>query len=834
MANCYFFSFLDWVFGYAFWTVLLRKWIVLAQEQRMERTMENFIWTFLVSLIFFETFDIDTRIYLVAALCVWGILCVQYKYRKNCDFYWKTGIIFVGNFLAFLFIKYCDGYRMTLDAEDCVCIVYGVSLTVNECYLYFRRRNKMIQQAKKKKHLFRERQFDRERLQEYLSIFPMIGINAPWGDGKSFLVDHLEKKDYIVVKIDLLACNLDEIQTVLLNELDKVLKEQGYFSPFSPKLKKILKLSGITENVGQLLVRDDLTYSEAIVGFLEDIKKIDKTILIVYEDLDRIDKPDVIRKVLGISEKIAGENVRIIYQYDEKNLLAKSGFDRKYLEKYIPVTLNLTDIPFSKILDYFFEEKKKKNLEIERENFQFLERPIYPPHLCGGSSVSTSFYLQVPDVTIRKMEYFLNEIILYMDKDKIYVKHKRETILFFLIKYFYNDIYTQLIPGKCLLDIFTFTYDNKKDNIVNWSKFCKQNKIDIMEIFNKKENYMSALMVSLFQYQCGVYEMSSDLEENVNEPVKNLQVQSENEQKDRIVWNLLCNGKSEYTNQRAVIDRLQKEVLSKSTDEQKKAFEKLCDDLFNGNIGEDEKGDNTTIFRLGIPYMVSLFQACRVAGITGEQWITFLEFCFNYRETSYISPELIECLNYCELKERRVYLYIVKKFNQLEIKGNLNTHKSYRIFLDMFLSAFTNLGYIDTQELWNIRNNDKTNVLDMLNVKVKVLEPLRKKLVELKKKIPIEQIDDEIDLLLCFIKKNEELMEAKKELEKPRIRVETKMESRLPNQKEFDRLDALELADEDFRKEVLKAYTDGAVTAYEVGILFERRRKHCFVKERYG
>ena len=78
---------------------------------------------------------------------------------------------------------------------------------------------------KNNEDLFVEHKYDLKRLLNYLENFSIIGINGEWGSGKSFLTDHL--KNFILIKIDLLSCNIDEIQTVILNELDKLLKNQG-------------------------------------------------------------------------------------------------------------------------------------------------------------------------------------------------------------------------------------------------------------------------------------------------------------------------------------------------------------------------------------------------------------------------------------------------------------------------------------------------------------------------------------------------------------------------------------------------------------------------------
>lgn len=382
------------------------------KKQKYSDITESIIIVLILSLLTFTVIDINVEIYLTVAVLLGVLLGSRYVRAKNLDFFWKVNFAFAGNFLAYVLVRFFKGGRFHGDIEDGVYIIYMLILTVNGICLWWKKMktpHKRDEQKQENEELFQERKFDIQRLEAYLQSFSIIGINGSWGSGKSFLVDHLDKNSWIAVKIDLLTCNLDEIQTVLLNELDRTLKSEGIFSAYSPKLKKILKKDGPISDIGQIFLRDDTTYSEALTGFADDLKKLPKPLLIIFEDLDRIDRPDVIRKILGISEKLAKENIKVIYQYDEKNLLEKDGFDRKYLKKYIPAVVNLTEITFSDLLDHVFGGTEKNGV-LKREDFKFLERPVYPPLSFGWKFTPKPFTLQIPDVTARKVEHFLQNL----------------------------------------------------------------------------------------------------------------------------------------------------------------------------------------------------------------------------------------------------------------------------------------------------------------------------------------------------------------------------------------------------------------------------------------
>lgn len=781
----------------------------------MRKKLVDLFWIYLLFLPLFYTLDLPTWIYLLMVGGIWIMLLLKYPISSNRKWYCQLVPAFLCNLFTFALAKWLRGYYLVFDLEDIGCVFYGLAMLA----LIFKIHKAMGKDEinEPQDDLFCERKYDRERLLEYLKEFSIVGVNGAWGSGKSFLVDHIEDDTYMIVKIDLLACNVDDIQAVLLNELDKVLKDAGIFSPFSPKLKKLLQQERVLQNLSQIFVRDDISYSDAITGFRDSLSQVKQTLIIVYEDLDRIEKPEVIQRIMGISEKMVGKKIKVLYQFDEQNL-QKKGFDRIYLEKYIPFTLNLTEIPFARILDYLFAKENQKNLSVDRADFNFLCLPINTPFAFCGKSRGATISLKLPNVTIRRTEHFLKEINTFLKKDSVYEKNKREVILFFLLKHFYYELYQMLVPGQSLIESFQFHYEGVTNTIINWIRNCRADKEDISDIFLAEENRVSALMISLFQYECDISEIPEELEEIVNEPIRNIRNKNTNEQKDRIIWNLLCSGKSEYTDQMVVTKRMYEEVLNTPREKQIQNFQKLCNDVYHGQYGEKLKGDNHTIFRLGVPGMISLFQANRVAGRTGAQWIQLVDFYLYYKECTWIHPELIECFNYCDLSDRKFYLYLLNRFNNLEIKQNLNSHKAYFIFLDHFLSAFSSLGFVDTEEVWIIRNSDSKQI-NIERIENFVFKGLEEKLKKLRNKIQLENVRDDIDILMNFLDKNQKLIHAEAEFSRPELHVKTSMSSRTKNQDIVDYLNQSKKDDGMFREEVEKLYEDGNLTAYEIAKL---------------
>ena len=781
----------------------------------------NILWIFLLSLIFFYSFSISFKFYFSILLGVWIFLTLQYPIDKNENWYIQFIFFSIINSISFYLVRYFQKKNFLILSIKILITYYLIlfCIILFKCVYYTSKTN-----LENDGDLFVERKYDLERLLNYLNYFSIIGINGEWGSGKSFLTDHL--KNFILIKIDLLSCNVDEIQTVILNELDKLLKNQGIFSPFSPKLKKILQQGKLFENISQLFVKNDISYSEAITGLHNNLKSINKPVVIVYEDLDRVENTTVIKQILGISEKIAGDNIKILYQFSETNLLDK-GIERTYLEKYIPFILNLTDIPFKSTLSYVLKQEIYKDSLLDEEDFKFLYLPVYLPHFDNFNNLNrplTSIKFELKNVTIRKTQLFLNELNQVINEKEIYKKNKRVVILFFLLKHFYYEAYKKISSGESLLDTFTFLYQDKNDTVLNWVAYCHNEGINILDLMTTEDNKLSAFIISIFEYNCDIETINNDFEDFVNEARNNLKNKNLNEQKDRIIWNLIGNGKSEYTDCEKFVNSFYNEVIDTSKTEWIKNFNKLWGDLYNRKYKDMEKRDNYSIFRLGISSMVSLFQANYVIGRTGSQWIKLIDFYFLYNKNlDMITPELIECLYYCELSDRNSYLYIINKFNNLKITKNLNLHKSYKKFLLEYLSMFSTLGFCDTYDTWDLREQSK-EYIDVKTIEKNVFLPLKKKLENLFSNVQIKIVQKDIEILIKFLDKNIELVNTPNEFNKPALFSNANWSMRSTNQEMVDKLNQSKLNEKDFEKEVIEKYMNQEITASEVSDL-ERYKK---------
>lgn len=439
-----------------------------------------------VSAIVFYIWDVPEWLYFLVLLGVWLFFLLQFPVGKNIGLYSHLLACSISNSLVYFCITLwglskSQNDDVLLTIESSVKALYGITDAQNNTALYGFELHFIVfyaflvlmfssiqlinaedfsgnktEEAGTTKTLFVERQNDLNRLRDYLDKFSIVGLNGDWGSGKSFLTDQL-KDDFHMVKIDLLSCNLEEVQSLVIGELDKVLKEEGVLSPFSPKIRKMLNQGGLLEKIGGLFIKDDVLFTEALEQFRKDLNHLPFRILIVFEDLDRVENTDVIKKIMGISEKLAGDNISVLYQFSEEHLDEK-GVDRAYLEKYIPFTVNLTVIPFEKMLEYVFDIYQNKYFELKIADFDFLQHSY-------NVAIGKESYRGIFDdknITIRKMEHFLDETNQVVKENADYRENIETVIAFFLIKHFCNNLYENLEMGRSLLDMDIFYYDEKK------------------------------------------------------------------------------------------------------------------------------------------------------------------------------------------------------------------------------------------------------------------------------------------------------------------------------------------------------------------------------------
>lgn len=805
-------------------------------ESRMEirEIINKALYAFLFSILGFYTIDINTYTYLIIAVTIWAIIFCNYQIMKNRRFYMNCIIIGILNIIAFALAKYIKGYRFVGDLEDVFGCSYLVLMVTGIFINYFI----LSDENKIDKHddnRLEKRKYDLERVKEYLKDVDIIGLKGRWGTGKTFLVEMLRedeeiKKNYDFIKINLLSSNLDNIEKHLINELSNVLNKNRIYSSSATKLKKVLEQDSILKRLGYIIEKNNESYSDVFDDFRTELDKIERTIVIVYEDIDRVDNIETIKKIFSISENLASKKIKIIYEYDEENMIKISDkFTRDYLEKYIPFTIQLTSLSFFDILTSLFEKVEISNLDII--DFDYLKKTIYiDPYIKEKLGLDGKLQIRMPDISIRKLEHFLKELSVTLESEKIYRNNKQDVITVYYIKHFWYCIYEKFNVEDTIIDSFRYKYkktpeseDIEEYTILELIKLVEEKKIsrdEVKVIFDDPDNQCLLYLFMLFGYECNIEEVKKIRKEVSNESIENINKKNKNEQKNRLLWNLICNGKSQYTDRDYAVSLFKNMVINKTEDKRDEGYSEFCKKLYHG---EFEKKDNKTIFRLGLSKFLFLFQAYRVAKVSSKDWMDFIEFYMKCKKAkdNDIDIEYIENINYCNLDYKEVYLYVLKSFCELSICGNMNKQECYKKFLRNYLGQLSILGFINTEVLWLLDENNDIDTIGVDRIKRDVLECLKGRLNKLKENIFIDEAKEDIDIIIRFIDKNINIIENDTELKhsEPTVKTETKIQWK--NQVEIDRLNKIyeEVDFKVYKKEVENSYKEEKILAGEIGEL---------------
>lgn len=820
------------------------------------------IVAFLVSIFLFSNFSIGQGLYTVIVILVWMFLILNYDINKNTELYISAITIGVVNGITCSVFQYSlnhvsgapsllHGYLKWYVEEiswgyDVICMaIYGCLII--GCIICMRNREKEEESEEEK--LFSRRKADIEKIEIYLEKSHTVGVNGTWGAGKSFLMnkvkEHLEneKGTHIFIEVDLLACNLDEIQVVILSELERVLSAHKILPRNSVKLRRIFQKNSIYHSLQMLFMNENMTYSNIFQEFQNEIKKIDKEIVIVYEDIDRITNSEVIKIIFSISEKLSSEgNIKIVYQFDESKF-EKLGFDKHFLEKYIPYTVNVTAISYKELFEkVMYAEGIEENILSIKDIHELMNRKDYTLYIDGKNYYEYIIPEDKNCNNIRTIERFVKEVHLALEAigGELSEEYRKFVVKFFYVKYFIPDSFKYLIPYDELMGWLMFQWEEEEYSILGILAMCKQEGETIhnlkvgqdltRRIFQDKENSAKLRLLQFLGYKLDV----DSVEYNaayMNETRENVKATFSNDKRDRIIWNLLCAGNSKYTNMEVNARRFLREVLQiNDWEEQKKAYNKFKEDAFHGNY---ENTDNATINIVGESMEFSLVQALMcIEGVTDEEWVRFINLYFRLHETKEITEELIRLLNFVNIASVNVYMHVLKRFNELEIISNMNQHAVnengretivfYKRFVRRYLSGISSHGYVDTHDL---RILDSTSEIYTENVMRAATDRIKNEIEKRYTCISLSSIQEEAKLLVEFIDKNIAICQHEKDLEMPKSPFKVEITEKTTHQDEYNRLLKIknEINEESFLEEVVKSRDKRKLSPYEVEKLLQEK-----------
>ena len=315
--------------------------------------------------------------------------------------------------------------------------------------------------------LYAERKDSFDAILKYISNHSVIGIDSPYGNGKSSVVEALRRKrrNWEFITIGILSTTLENVEFCIIREINRVLESYGVFSNPISKVKSFFS-HDFAYCVGDFLFESQ-SYEEQMRNYVDDIQKIGKVIVLNFEDIDRITNIEHLNKIFAICDtliKIEEKRepkksfIKVIYQYSAKTLdklFMENYGDERYTEKYIPHSVSLPVLTGE-----FFKKVLEKNLEkydeIRDYKFDFLGNP-YEQILLQ----QTNLRLDLEKITVRAIEQVLDKV---NSAFKLYGVKKGDTmffetaVIFNITKYFFLDIYKVLKKEKLMDDQKLFHY----------------------------------------------------------------------------------------------------------------------------------------------------------------------------------------------------------------------------------------------------------------------------------------------------------------------------------------------------------------------------------------
>lgn len=125
-----------------------------------------------------------------------------------------------------------------------------------------------------KDDLYPEREKTYDAILDYLSYHSVIGIDSPYGNGKSTFVEVLknEKKDWTFITFGVLSASVESIEFCIIREINRILEKNGIFVNPVSKIKSVFS-HDFAYCVGELLFEDQ-TYENLIIEFVKGIQRL--------------------------------------------------------------------------------------------------------------------------------------------------------------------------------------------------------------------------------------------------------------------------------------------------------------------------------------------------------------------------------------------------------------------------------------------------------------------------------------------------------------------------------------------------------------------------------
>ena len=362
---------------------------------------------------------------------LWFVLLIVIFNKNFEDFFKKYNCILWGIIIAFIYIdgEVLKTYKVLSDKNRfssfneifiilrwaaCIIIKFRyylsnlILLIIIEkiLFLYKSEKNNIRCDGNSKKEIFKVRESDLALLQGYINDDSVYGISidGEYGSGKTFLVDKLKEvgmNKFEFINILSISANEDSVEEYILKQLKQVMISSGVFCSSVDDIMSYLSRIEFLS-----LFDNKPTCFEKYNDIKAKIKLLDKRIVFIVDDLDRVKNFDKIIKIFNVFELLKCKEIKCLYLYDleilvemfKNNIECKKSVatDEKegkythlynYIRKYIDREIFLKEIDdyneYTKIcgsdneaVGIFIQEAKRldtkiKKITANRKNFNY-------------------------------------------------------------------------------------------------------------------------------------------------------------------------------------------------------------------------------------------------------------------------------------------------------------------------------------------------------------------------------------------------------------------------------------------------------------------------------
>lgn len=770
----------------------------------MKDIFAKFMYSFVFLLILLYIWQPSVLLILLLLDGIWLLALMKYSRDENKYFWDSLLVITLACCMAFFGAKYCRG-------SECRDMLFGESiLAMIGCFEVFVSRGCMAYHShcftRKKRNtvyapeLMKAQQYDMVRLKNFIWKHQIVGLNGAWGAGKSFLIQKLYEdsdfqKEFEVIPIDLLAVHLEEIEKILMRNLDDIMEKYGIFSGVSSKLQSLLGNYQFVDHLKFIFFQSTEIVSSAFQKYKEDVEKLPngKKILIVFDDIDRMTDKQKIMRIFALSEKFSSERIHIVYQFGYE-YLEEREFNHQELEKFIPYVVTLTDIPYEDMVSHLWEECQMERTGLKQDEVRlFLHKDIYNYEInkmLHKREIHLS--LTIDHLPIRGVKIFLKELETMISENSFYQIEENQKILLsvLFLKNFLFNYFDLLSVGKDVMDSLLFHLGSEKKTIRELiQNFNKEKDEDafVKIIQTNKEIYH---ILNLLEFDFFIADKTGGREEKANIDPKILKRLQKNEKINHIVWNVIGNGFSEYSDMEQAVRELFENVLTEGQSQWKENWNDFGQKSYVLDLYKNNRG----ITWFGMDQYLSFFQAMRVnPSVTENQWRRWIAFYFTQEKEKGITVEMIENLKYCDFtKGKDFYLDTIRFFSECTIRGNFNGEPCFLRFLHVFIPPVLYLGYSHGYQFeeWMYSDTEwKQGTLELLKEQLETgMETLDRE----KERALIQVLADEIESIKKFMQKCLEIMSAEKTMKANELQLKfSGPRTVYKHQEELDRLETI-------------------------------------------